>query len=64
MIIKRIVLFVLDVFDQNLFRWIIKVVYPCYQRPRYGYMKHYRVLLDYFFMQKVMGFNRMGTMAC
>lgn len=32
--------------------------YPQYKRPRQGYMSHYRVLWHYFFMQKILGFNR------
>jgi acetyltransferase-like isoleucine patch superfamily enzyme len=58
MFIKKIIGSVLAVFDQNLFRWLVKWIYPAYQRPRYGYMEHYRVLYDFFFMQKVLGFNR------
>ncbi len=45
--------------DQTLFRWLVKLFYPQYQRPRTGYMKHHRVLWQYFFMQKIVGFNRM-----
>ena len=45
--------------DSTFFRWIVKIVYPQYKRPREGYMKHYKVLYDYIFMQKIMGFNRM-----
>ncbi len=56
---KRFILGGLDFFDQTLFRWVLKLFYPQYQRPRRGYGKHYRVLYDFVFMQKVMGFNRM-----
>ncbi len=45
-------------FDQTIFRWLVKLFYPQYKRPRVGYMRHYRVLYQYFFMQKIMGFNR------
>ena len=45
--------------DQTLFRWLVKLFYPQYKRPRTGYMKHYRVLWQYLFMQKIIGFNRM-----
>ena len=54
MIIKKI----FDLLDQSLFRWIVKLAYPQYKRPRRGYMKHYQVLHRYFFMQKIIGFNR------
>ncbi len=59
MLVKRIMLSFVDFIDQTIFRWLVKLFYPAYQRPRHGYMKHYRVLLDFFFMQKIMGFNRM-----
>ncbi|WP_291858232.1 DapH/DapD/GlmU-related protein [Marinilabilia sp.] len=36
----------------------MKLFFPQYHRPRNGYMKNYRVLLEFFFMQKIMGFNR------
>jgi acetyltransferase-like isoleucine patch superfamily enzyme len=45
--------------DQTLFRWLVKLFYPRYRRPRTDYMKHYRVLWQYVFMQKIIGFNRM-----
>ena len=56
--LKQFIVWILDLFDQNLFRWMVKFFYPQYQRPRRGYMKHYRVLYDFVFMQKIMGFNR------
>ncbi|WP_016776304.1 acyltransferase [Anaerophaga thermohalophila] len=56
---KKTIFFILEWIDQNPCRWMVKLVYPQYKRPRHGYMKHYRVLYDYFFMQKIMGFNRM-----
>ncbi len=49
---------IINALDQTLFRWIVTVVYPQYKRPRMGYMKHYRVLHRFFFMQKILGFNR------
>ncbi|TAJ15077.1 acyltransferase [Marinilabiliaceae bacterium JC017] len=51
--------YLFDRFDQNIFRWLVKFIYPQYKRPRTGYMKHYKVLYQYFFMQKIMGFNRL-----
>ena len=52
-ILKNILLF----FDDNLFRWIVKLAYPQYQRPRYGYQHNYRLLLDYFIFQKIFRIN-------
>ncbi|MGQ1946672.1 acyltransferase [Geofilum sp. OHC36d9] len=49
---------IIEILDQSLFRWLVKFIYPKYQRPRKGYMRHYKVLWQYFFMQKIMGFNR------
>ena len=57
--IKRVVYLLFEWLDQNLFRWFVKLFYPQYKRPRKGYMKNYRVLLEFLFMQKIMGFNRM-----
>ena len=45
-------------FDDSFFRWFIKLCYPAYKRPRFGYRKNYQVIYDYFFMQKAVGFNR------
>lgn len=58
MFLKKVLIRFLDLFDQNLFRWLVKLFYPQYKRPRKGYMKHYRLLWEFFFMQKIMGFNR------
>jgi len=38
---------------------MVKLFYPEYRRPRTGYLKHYQVLWQFFFMQKIIGFNRM-----
>jgi len=59
MFLKKILKWLLDLFDQNLFRWLVKFFYPQYKRPLKGYMKNYRLLGEFFFMQKIMGFNRM-----
>ena len=53
-IIKSILLF----FDDNIFRWIVKLFYSEYKRPRKGYMYNYKVLIKFAFMQKIIGFNR------
>ena len=49
----------LFIIDQTICRWIVKLLYPQYKRPRTGYLKHYQVLLRFFLMQKIVGFNRM-----
>ena len=53
-IFKSILIF----FDDTFFRLLVKWIYPEYKRPRKGYMYNYDVLRNYFFMQKIMGFNR------
>lgn len=45
-------------FDDSFFRWFVKFCYPAYKRPRFGYRKNYRVIYEYFFLQKIIGFNR------
>lgn len=52
--IKSVIIF----FDDSIFRWLVKFIYPKYQRPRTGYCYNYNILKRYFFMQKIMGFNR------
>jgi acetyltransferase-like isoleucine patch superfamily enzyme len=59
MYLKKLFIWFFDLFDQNLFRWLVKLFYPQYKRPRKGYMKNYRMLHEFFFMQKILGFNRM-----
>ncbi|WP_430812650.1 MULTISPECIES: hypothetical protein [unclassified Carboxylicivirga] len=49
---------ILNRFDLLLFRPIVKVIYPQYKRPINGYITHYQVLWRFFFMQKIVGFNR------
>lgn len=44
-------------FDDNLFRWLVKLAYPKYQRPRKGYQENYKILGSYWFMQKILRFN-------
>jgi len=53
-IIKTFIL----IFDDSIFRLIVKWVYPKYQRPRKGYVYNFDILRRYFFMQKVIGVNR------
>ena len=55
---KKILKKILTLFDDNLFRLFVKKAYPKYQRQRMGYEYNYVVLRRYFFMQKIIGFNR------
>ena len=52
--LKSILIF----FDDTIFRWLVKCLYPKYQRQRRGYIYHFTVIKKYFFMQKIVGFNR------
>ena len=45
-------------FDDSVFRLLVKISYPQYKRPRKGYVYHFDVIRRYFFMQKIIGFNR------
>ena len=45
-------------FDNSLFRLWVKAAYPQYKRQRNGYMYNFEVIRRYFFMQKIIGFNR------
>gem|GEM_PF-461021 len=47
----------IEFIDQSLFRWIVKFLWPMYQRPRKGYQAHYRVIKRYFFHQKILRIN-------
>jgi acetyltransferase-like isoleucine patch superfamily enzyme len=55
---KRFLKKIADYLDDSLFRRIVKIAYPAYRRPRFGYAKNYKVLLSFFFYQKIVGFNR------
>ena len=55
---KKIIKKIAAYFDDSLFRWCVKFFYPAYKRPRFGYRKNYQVIYEYFFMQKIIGFNR------
>ncbi len=46
------------IFDDTIFRIIVKWVYPKYTRQRTGYIYNFQILQKYFFMQKIIGFNR------
>ena len=49
---------ILIFFDDTIFRLLVKWIYQAYKRPRKGYAYNYDILRRYFFMQKIMGFNR------
>lgn len=51
--LQKILLF----FDNNLFKWVVKIAYPQYKRPRKGYLKNYQLLKRYFFFQKILRIN-------
>jgi acetyltransferase-like isoleucine patch superfamily enzyme len=55
---KKLLKSILIFFDDTLFRILVKYIYPKYKRPRQGYAYNYDILRRYFFMQKIMGFNR------
>ena len=55
--IKNTFKYILLVFDDNLFRWIVKLAYPEYKRQRKGYCYNFEVIRRYFFMQKILRFN-------
>ncbi len=55
---KRFIKKIAEFFDDSMFRHIVKMVYPAYKRPRFGYSKNYKVLATFFFYQKIIGFNR------
>ena len=44
-------------FDDNILRLIVKLIYPMYTRPRHGYQYNYQVLYKYAFAQKVLRIN-------
>ena len=55
---KKIIKSILVFFDDTIFRWVIKWLYPAYQRPRTGYCYNFDILRRYVFMQKIVGINR------
>lgn len=57
MSIRTLIKSVLDSMDQSLFRWLVRISYPQYQRPIHGYLKHYQVLRYYWIFQKVLRIN-------
>ncbi len=54
---KNLLKYILHFFDDNLFRFIVKLAYPKYQRPRKGYQANYKILGSYFIPQKILRIN-------
>jgi len=46
-----------DKTDYFLFGWIVKLLYPLYKRPKYGYQKYYILLFHYLIPQKLFRLN-------
>ena len=55
---KKTVKEILIFFDDTIFRNLVKWIYPKYKRQRNGYIYNFQILKKYFFMQKILGFNR------
>ncbi len=47
----------IDKLDDIILRIFVKWLWPEYKRPRYGYMKNYQVLHQYFIPQKIFRIN-------
>lgn len=54
---KKLFKNILLAFDDTLFRWLVKFLYPKYKRSRKGYQYNYVVLKRYFFFQKILRIN-------
>ncbi|MGI9525950.1 MAG: acyltransferase [Weeksellaceae bacterium] len=46
-----------DKLDFLLFGWIINWAYPQYVRPKYGYIRYYRLFFEYWIPQKIFRIN-------
>ena len=55
---KKIIKSFILIFDDTIFRIIVKIFYPQYKRQKKGYMYNFSIIQKYFFMQKIIGFNR------
>jgi len=55
---KKIIKGFILIFDDTIFRIIVKFFYPQYKRQKKGYMYNFSIIQKYFFMQKIIGFNR------
>ena len=54
---KNLLKYILHFFDDKLFRFIVKLAFPKYQRPRKGYQANYKILGSYFIPQKILRIN-------
>lgn len=54
---KRLIKNILIALDDSLFRFIVKLAYPGYERPRRGYQYNFKILSTYFFAQKILRIN-------
>ena len=55
---KKVLKSILIFLDDSIFRKWVKYTYPEYKRQRKGYCYNFDILKRYFFMQKIIGFNR------
>jgi acetyltransferase-like isoleucine patch superfamily enzyme len=55
--VKKVVKYIINQFDDNILRIFVKWLWPQYKRPRHGYMKNYHVLSQYFITQKIFRIN-------
>ena len=46
-----------DKLDSFLFRWIVNLAFPQYYRPKYGYIKYYKIFYMYIIPQKILRIN-------
>ena len=54
---KKLLKSILLLFDDSIFRYLVKFLYPKYQRPRKGYQYNFQILKRYFFFQKILRIN-------
>lgn len=57
MMFREIVKNIFQGLDDNFFRWLVKLAYPAYQRPRKGYQANYKIIANYFIAQKILRIN-------
>ncbi|MCB9256888.1 MAG: acyltransferase [Chitinophagales bacterium] len=48
---------ILIALDDSLFRFVVKLAYPAYERPRRGYQYNFKILSSYFIAQKILRIN-------
>lgn len=54
---KKIIRKIIFWTDDYVFRHVVKLIYPEYKRPRYGYMLNIHILLKYAIIQKIFRIN-------